>query len=326
MAANYQSGVCNNTDDLLAIIDTFLTGTLSWTKVYHNVLEKVDNNVSNESYHRNTYYYQHAGQYFFLAGGVEGLSVDYRTYIRGGCLNGVVNTATGLSPYAYDDQDGYQYSFVANDLAGPFTKYHLFGGQEGLNGEYFYCCVETAAGVFTHFGLGRLDKIGSIDASFAVGLFWSQSGYYWQNPSSGYHQRMFDGWSSFDSGSHGHISFYQLGTVPPAPEQYIFGYNSANVYGSMGGSMGQYLYEDSPNAYNGRTTLIPQYIHCDDRGSPSWQRIVGLAPAIRFLNITNLQPEDLVDTDWIVFPMKAKNATTGASSAAYGIAYRWQET
>lgn len=334
MAAYYQSGVCNNTNDLLAIADAFIVGSLGWTQLQHQ-LEYIGGVVS-DSTARNTYYYTVNGGYYFMAGGIEGVSVDYRTYIKGGVINGHTPTPLEADPifiYAFDDQVGYQYTATANDFAGPYVKYHMFGGQEGTEGNYFYCVVEKTAGLFAHFGMGDLDRIGDTIGRFVVCLNWSYSAFYWRNVDSAYHQRLFDGHSSLNSGERGHLAFHQLtpdigdpGYDPAVPENYIFGYDNSHVFGGVGGSLNLYFGEDSPNAFNGRTMLMPNYIHVDDRGSPSWQRIVGIAPAFRFLKMDNLQPEDIIDTDWMVFPLKTKNAATGPTSYNYAIAYRWQDT
>ena len=327
MAAYYQTGVANNTTDLLAIIDEFIRNVVGgWTLVHYNPLEKINNSAS-ESSHRTTYYYSHNNAYYWMACGVEGVSTDYRSYIQGGVISSVQATDTGLSPYAFDDQEGYLYYATANDFTGPYTKYHLFGGTEGTDGSYIYVVVEKTAGLFTHWGMGSLDRIGTIQGHFAVCMNWNYSTSYWRSVSNNRHQRMFDGWSSYNSGARGHLSLRQrVDIIFPAADQYIWGFDGSHVYGSTGGSLAQYLGEDSPNQYNGRAMLIPMWCHCDDRESPSWQRIVGLAPAHRFCRIDNLQPEDIVDTDWMVFPFKAKNAATGPTSSVYGLAYRWQDT
>jgi hypothetical protein len=37
-----------------------------------------------------------------------------------------------------------------------------------------------------------------------------------------------------------------------------------------------------------------------------------------------LNAGDIVDTDWMVFPIKSKTATDKPNTGAYGIAYKWQ--
>lgn len=325
MANIYQTGTTTDTQALISLISTFLTSTLGWTLLQANSAE-LFNNINNDANTKYTRYYQSPlGTYFFLSTGIEGTTVDYRNYIIGGVLEG--HTTSGVPPvYAYDDQAGYVRYFYSNDVAGPYTAYHFFGGQEGVDGNYFYCVLETEAGKFSHFGIGELDRIGNITGRFAVGLWWNMTVTYWRDVNSSNHQRMFDGSSTGGSqnAGGGHLSYHQL-TVPPDPDNYRFGTSLNGVTGSGYRGLNGVLVDDSPNAFNGRTALLPAHVYLYDQGSPTnWYRLVGMAPAHRFLNIANHSPGDIIDTDWICFPIKAKNAVTGPTSGNYGWAYKFQ--
>jgi len=312
----------------MGIIDIFLVNVLGWENKQTNLWEKVDDNPA-DSYGRKTNYYISPSpvRYYFLTTGIDGDEIDYRTYISGGCLEGWSETGLGGVPHSYHDQIGYQYVFTSNEFEGPYTKYHLFGGQEGVDGQYFYCVVETSAGLFNHFGLGQLDRIGSKTGSFAVSLYWSMSISYWRSVTNSHHQRMFDSHSS-TYGGRGHLQYHQH-TFAPETENYLFGYSSDHCYGGSvggggkqnGGINGAFV-GDGPSAFNGRTMLMPNHILLDD--GASWKRMVGIAPAFRTVMIHNLQAEDIVDTDWMVFPIKAKNTTSGPNSGNYGWAYKFQ--
>lgn len=317
MARYYQTGTASSPSALHDIIAFFMENTLSWTKLDKNNWEKKDGNVA-DNYHYETSYWLKGGRYFFMSNGYQ----DYDNYFSCGALEGWVDSGSGTLPYSYFNQTGYGGYAHSNDMAGPFTKYHLFGGQEGVDGDYMYCVVETTAGKFTHFGMGYLNRIGSIPCPFYVGTYWNMSTSYWRNASSDRHQRMFDS-SSARYALYGGISFHQ-NTTSPTTEHYKFGGvdNYTQLYGGSIGGMNGEFFGDGPNAMNGRSILMPNHIRLND--GTGWYRIIGMAPAFRSIDIERLQPEDIVDTDWMVFPVKAKNTTTGANSGNYGWAYKFQ--
>lgn len=314
MARFYQTGTAATAGDLLSIISFFMTNTVgTWNLVHSNGAE-LFNNTNNEANTKNSRYFSMNGGYYFLSTGIN----DYANYMIGGVIEGISPTDSGGSPYAYDDQVGYQRAFTANDMAGPYTKYHLFGGNEGVDGNYIYCVLETTAGLFTHFGIGDLNRIGSLTGRFAVGLYWNMGVSYWRSIGNSRHQRMFDS-NAQNYGVGGHLSYHQT-TTSPTPETFQFGGTNQVYGGSIGGWNAQFI-DDNPNTLNGRVMLMPNHIRVWEG---AWYRIAGIAPAFRTLRIDNLQPEDIVDTDWMVFPVKAKNAATGPTSGVYGWAYKFQ--
>lgn len=333
MPAYYQTGTATSTDTMLSLMNTFLVNTLGWTLEQHNPEERNGNSTS-DSLKYNTYYYTVNGGHYFISTGFEGATIDYRTYIRGGVLKAEKDTPDppGTPPlfnsasqpiYAFPDQDGYLYNGRMDGATGPYTKYHLFGGQEGVNGNYCYLVLETSSGLFTHFGIGELDRIGDLPVRFCVGLAWNYTTAQQRSLTSTYHQRMFDSHMSNNSG-HGGAIYYDRDSLPhPAAQAWRFG-NSilSSAAGEAIGGMTSALMTDGPNAMNGRTVLLPNHIRGWD--GDSWYRILGVAPAFRSVRINNLQPEDVVDTDWMVFPIIAKNAATGPTSGNYGWAYKFQ--
>jgi len=319
MARYYQTGTAASGDALHQIMTYFAVNTLGWNLLQSNPWEKVSNSATDAN-RRRTSYFSIPGAYLFIANGYE----TYDNYLVGGVLEGWSETGLGSNPYAYDDQQGYQYSAYCDELYGPFTKYHLFGGTEGTGGRYLYAVVETTAGIFTHFGIGTLNRVGDLDVPFSVGLTWNMSTTYWRSLGDSHHQRMFDSSSAYQSAGRGHVSLHQKNPAGTA-ECYYFGNNDVTynaVGGSVGGMNGEFI-SDSPNSMNSRAMLMPNHIRVRD-AEDAWYRIVGIAPAFRTINIRNLQPEDIVDTDWMVFPVKAKNTTTGPNSGNYGWAYKFQ--
>ena len=314
MARFYQTGTAASSGDLLSIISFFLTNTVgTWNLLYSNQAETYNGN-SGDSNLRNSRYFSMNGGYYFLTTGVN----DYANYMIGGVLEGVLDTNPIGTPYSYNNQPGYSRAFNANDMAGPYTKYHLFGGNEGVEGNYMYCVLETSSGLFTHFGIGDLNRIGSITGRFGVGLYWNMSASYWRSITSSRHQRMFDS-NAHNYGVGAHLSYHQ-NVVAPTAETYQFGGSSQVYGGSIGGWNAQFI-DDTPNTLNGRVMLMPNHVRVWDG---AWFRIAGIAPAFRSVRIDNLQAGDIIDTDWMTFPVKAKNAPTGPTSGNYGWAYKFQ--
>lgn len=334
MPAFYQSGTATDTHQLLNIVNTFLQSQLGWNLLQFNPLEK-KNDSDNEAFHYRTYYYSNNGAIYFLSTGIEGVEQDFRTNIFGGVIEGHSQTGLtdefddGIFPHSFFDQEGFVYNFNMNEMEGPYTRYHLFGGVEGLDGEYCYLVVESSSGVYCHMGIGMIDRVGNTKAPFATSLYWNMSTSYWRSTTSSYHQRMFDSHSSY-YGGRGHLSFHSdVDPVAPAPSLYLFGYSTDHAYGGSVGGTGQTsgglngaFVSDSPNAINARAMLQPNHILVDD--GLSWKRIVGVAPAFRTIMIDHFQAEDVVDTDWMIFPIKSKNAPSGPSSGNYGWAYKFQ--
>jgi len=336
MTAKYQSGTATDTHQLLSIVNTFLTSQLGWSMIQHNPHEKINDNDA-DSEGRHTYYYTKDGTYYFLTTGIEGETVDYRTSIWGGILEGHSETGLidgfgdGVLPYSFRNQEGFVYEFSMNEMEGPYTRYHLFGGAEGLDGHYCYLVVEASSGLFCHMGIGQIDRVGNTKAPFATSLYWNMGTSYWRSIGSSHHQRMFDSGSSY-YGGRGHLKFHSdVDPVAPTPSLYLFGYSTDHAYGgSIGGNGGTSgglngpFCSDSPNAINARAMLQPNHILVDD--GLSWKRIVGVAPGFRTIMIDHFQAEEVVDTDWMVFPVKSKNAPSGPTSGVYGWAYRFQRT
>lgn len=336
MANNYQTGTATDPQHLKTIIDSFLGG-LGWSidaKTEYNGGIPNGGSATDAQTYYTTYYTKNARIYFLTH---QKNSDD----ILGGPLKEYVNpivtipdVPTGNEVYSIFNQESYSSYAQTNDIEGPFTAYHFFEGTEGDGGIYFYCVLETVAGVFAHFGMGELDKVGTLPAQFVVCTYWDQQASVVDNPLSGSHSSMFDGLTSPLTRS-GLLSCNQL-TAEPNPEYYRFGYETYSggginyykrVRGGVRSGLNAYFHGRSPNAFNGRALLQPNYIDLYDTNAANggWYRRVGLAPAFRSTMIQHLQAGDIVDTDWMVFPIKAKSGADGENNSNYyGHAYKWQ--
>jgi len=206
----------------------------------------------------------------------------------------------------------------------PIT-YHMFSDGNGS-----HCVVEWLGGVFQHINVGYLEKYGSwVGGVYVSGTYWNRSStnganfYPWD--SAPYHSRPFDASASGSVWNFGHIRADYL-----SQKVAVFGKDSATGNIAVGLPMlTRYMIDRSPNAYNGRAALVPieVLLGLEDDTRPSYWIPLGRVSNAAYINITNLNPVDTILTDWMVFPLSAKNSG-GSVASGYinsmniGMAYR----
>lgn len=89
------------------------------------------------------------------------------------------------------------------------------------------------------------------------------------------------------------------------------------------------LVDDSPNSSNNRAALIPvefalASVPYQSNAAAFQYMQIGQIPTAASIDITNLNPKDTVNTDWMVFPLSQKNgdATRFVNTLNYGMAYK----
>lgn len=230
----------------------------------------------------------------------------------------------------------------SNALAGPYQRYDFFTGV-GQNGPYLYVVVETAAGLFKHFGIGILDGMGVLNpGSFMFNSNWNYSTNYVGNmlstahmipwmgnessPTNGYHNTLLASGTTIRADADTLSPKWYLGTNQPG---------SANIYvprrmrGGPGaenqpGQVLSYPILASASMRTGRTTLVPTLMLGERTGgqySP-----LGSGPGVRWVQLDYLDPGAVltIGTDqWKVFPVVRKNGSgMQPNSLLYGYAYR----
>lgn len=252
-----------------------------------------------------------------LARGGEFITICWRTAAPDRVwLNSATSINTSLKIYT---QAGASPLSLQLPIGTTAIRYHLFS-----DGSATHCVVEKQTGVFMHINLGVLTKYGSFTGGiFVTGSAWYDPVNSWGSPS---HTRPFDAYSN--GVPPGHIRATYAGN-PVAWFSRVNGSFTTNVaYGMPLWSLSYPLLR-SPNAYNGRALLIPIEVTLgleNNTQQPSYHKPVGRVDNAAYINITNLNPGDEILTDWMVFPLSAKNA--GGSSAGFvnslniGMAYR----
>lgn len=221
----------------------------------------------------------------------------------------------------------------ANNMVGPFQAYHFFAGVNEAGQSYLHVVVEVQPGSFRHIGIGVINKMGAITTgAYNYGGRWNYQAYpnYWINSVNYQHTIPWDSIESnswrgttircdSDSISPKYGYFNQSMSVGTYARVYggIF-YISASEYQFAGGLA------RGPSTLTGRAVLIPIFgaVH---RPGDNYSMLGG-PPDIRFVNIRNLLPGELIalgPDSWKVFPILRKNGASGlGNSGEWGYAYR----
>lgn len=232
-----------------------------------------------------------------------------------------LNTALSASESPLTSQvQAAPYNCRVENLGGPHVAYHFFSDNDGVN-----VVVEIVTNVFVHFNFGVLQKNGDfVGGQYVTGLHAPYPVY----------TTLFGGYNhgTFGQGSVGAMESNYNGTsghvrTPIGGPVAALGVNLGTSYAwstGMAGNAGRPLVTYSPNSFNGRSVLVPINIVQGSSGNTGPYYQLGTVGNARFINITNLNPKEKVNTDWMVFPLSQKNGpgTTYLNSGNYGIAYR----
>ena len=203
-------------------------------------------------------------------------------------------------------------------------RYHFFSDGDSTN-----AAVEWLGGAYQHINIGALKKYGAFTGGlYVTGTYWNRGAVNFGNYGawdSSNHNRPFDALNPIIAACGGHVRVNYL-AQPVA----FFGYQTpvGNIVFGMQ-LLSMYMLNRSPNAYNGRAVLVPIEIllGLEDSLSPTHYKPLGRVENAAYVNITNLNVLEEILTDWVVFPLSAKNsggtvASGYINSLNYGIAYR----
>lgn len=372
---NYQTGTYSvnggGWNALMDIVATFLTVTVGggWTldALYDDEFQTISGNPNAFRDWYTHYFKLTPGPgkddsiYFFLTAGSLGPDIRCGVldhWVDPNPSNALKAGSTGVGyDYFWGFQDKAQpaITWVTGDISGDVT-YHLFGGFEG-SGTFLYCVIETPDKEYSHFGFGRLDKIGNYNGGeFACGQMW------WENRNnesndvgSNYHVRMFDSNNINNAeGTSSHLNGgrHQWNTVHDYPNPHVYmwpgyevGMNNDHLlggddaaryytyggphwepwqaYGCSVGGMNTPFLANGISTFNGNALFNVDYTRVYDQIQGAWI-IIGQAPAFRSVRMDQIQENEVVG-DYVVFPVKSRNiGTLGTdnNSRYYGWAYR----
>lgn len=301
----YQTGTTTSVSDLITTLFSFATANgftagSTWTNGSYSVATLVK-----------------GGIYFIFEYKSDDLLMNTATALTG---SGAALAQTGAAAKSLD----------IFPIQGPHVSYHMFA-----DGNAIHVAVEITTNVFTHLNFGMITKNGSwtggafitgsrspsiaspTPAQLAVNATYSNFPFYTIGPTgSGNNQPVY----------YGHIRSDALGTGKMAT------FGSVNVSNASDACYcvswlddgGMPILDASPNASNGRSVILPITLIQSTLGLTGPYFQLGHIPNAGLINIANLNPKDLVNTDWMVFPIGIKGSTNGTyiNSLNYAMAYK----
>ena len=236
---------------------------------------------------------------------------------------------------AYSPTDGNGYSLTSTgNFTYPFVSRHFF-----TNGKMVAMVIETKSGIFRHHAFGKFDTFGNVDGGeFAGGttpatedntnLSANYIGYYDYSATELLTHPFVFGWShSYKANNQYKYCWIRKGNkfirvngnsqiVDAVNVEFCCGYNT-HFYG-LGG-----------NNYNGRVQLYPIVWNIIKAYQPNALTTFPQIPMyytdfVALVDIKDLLPEDIVNNDWVVFPLVSKSTTllNDVGTSNYGIAYK----
>ena len=240
---------------------------------------------------------------------------------------------TGMDAYSHIDGNGYSLTSTGN-FTYPFVSRHFF-----TNGKMVAMVIETKSGIFRHHAFGKFDTFGNVDGGeFAGGttpanvnntnLYSDTIGsYHYSNTQLLIHPFVF-GWSYNAELSNAYKycwirkgnKFIRVNgnnqSSSAVNVEFCCGYNT-HFYG-LGG-----------NNYNGRVQLYPIVWNIikayQSNALTTFPQIpMYYTDFVALVDIKDLLPEDVVNNDWVVFPLVSKSTTLigDVGTSNYGIAYK----
>ncbi|NYZ69104.1 hypothetical protein H0A36_24085 [Endozoicomonas sp. SM1973] len=324
----YQTGLANNVNDFLDKLRIYAE-SIGWT-IHKHLVANIDGGANNGVWlqlsHPSVGYFS-----FYSDNRTESESEHYpkpSIFISG---------ETGVSEGGIWEQPGStaEDSSETNGLYGPFT-YFLFGSTN-----YIHCVIEIRSGLFSHLGIGMLEKSGYHGGQYVFGTRYfvniddtgSASARNWKYTN---HTLPFDAIESSKASTliRMNNNWLKIGTYNSyAPNGSGWGpiraceesysdtrQRQKNPYG--------WLFDASPNELNSITPLFPLLTYAKDVQERGY--LLGNPPEMRWCNMKNIVPGDSMfigEDEWVIFPIKAKvlegNAPKGQySSYLYGLAYK----
>ncbi len=296
----FATGTSTNLDNLIDQMMTFAVANAGYTDVtggFHRVLEK-----DGMHYHFATTTHITVTQVLRMA-----LSQTYAN-----------------EDWAATPSISAQASMTAYDFVGPYSGHYFFS-----DGGSVHCVLEVSPGIFNHLSFGAINKHGDnwVGGEFIAG--------------GHYHYKVSNLWRPI-SDVQGCCTFTATGSnsSPYRSQIRVEGLpNATSIYAPFGSAtlsnraygcspddtlnIQENILRDSPNAATGRVALLPQYIHVhEDAGDLHYH--LGTIDGVRILKMDNIQPAEIVNTDWQVFPICQKNGdrVNCPDSGTYAFAYK----
>ena len=241
---------------------------------------------------------------------------------------------TGMDAYNNVDGNGYSLTSTGN-FTYPFVSRHFF-----TNGKLVAMVIETKSGIFRHHAFGKFDTFGNVDGGeFAGGTTPDTvnntnlssantiGSYYYSDTNQLTHPFVF-GWSYYAASNNAYkYCWIRKGNKFIRVNGNTQSTNGVNVEFCCG--YNTHFYGLGGNNYNGRVQLYPIVWNIIKAYQPNALTTFPQIPMyytdfVALVDIKDLLPEDVVNNDWVVFPLVSKSTTLigDVGTSNYGIAYK----
>lgn len=213
-------------------------------------------------------------------------------------------------------------------IFAPFTSYHLF-----TEGTVVHCAIEMSNGSWQHMNFGDVTKYSAWPAAGGhyLSMQWFELNSFYDNLGVDCFYLFSDVGGNAPGGvqaSYMAITYGGLkwGSWTGNLQGNPFQANALSAYSFMRG-IADRIIRDQPNVFNDRAMGLRMDIFVKDNqtgGSNLWLPC-GYIPNIRAINIRDLNAKDIINTDWMVFPVQTKGhglINTYATTGNYGWAVR----
>jgi hypothetical protein len=286
---SYQTGSATSVQNFLQILSTFIIAN-GFT------VNRQDNDGSYERLNceKNGYFYNFYGDDNNI---LLTLSSSYTDVAKGSQLD---ETPDGVTEVR---------RCHANDIAsGAFSAYHLFYDQD-----FVHAVIEAQSGVYHHICFGEIAKYGTwTGGAYIDAVYWSTSVSFIDDPNvtsqhsclahcySGAHS-IDSMWLKYDRDA---ANTYIGQTGSSSTTDLVLSGSAIQDASTSLGNMFVF-HKSTPTSQTSRVISTPLELYATN-GNSGLKEMMGYLPFTRSVNIQLLNSGDIVDTDWIVFPVKAK--------------------
>lgn len=231
-------------------------------------------------------------------------------------------------------QRNFSRSDLYGNYNGAFTGYYFFTDGVSVN-----MALEVNPNVFTHLSFGNVTKYGTwtggeyVSGVYCDYFYSTTSEWRWGSStgpyfSGGIETTNYEGAVRHIPGAaYGDYRDYAGVRSTQTDNQcarFVMPVNVTDPVSTLDQrSMIGRLLRDTPSTYNQRACLFPTYLRLWNPTLSLWH-LAGHVDNVRVLNMELIDPKELVDVDWMVFPQIAKfgDISSNAVSGSLGVAYK----
>lgn len=294
----------------------FQTGSLSTVQ---NIIDNLDTFAVANGYTKNQKYTN--GNWYILSLTKNSLVYNIAVDTTNNLLELQIPTSHTASSAWGSDPGANTAEPQANNLTG-LSGYDFFANSTNIRG-----VIKLNDGRYKPFCFGETVRTGYTGLPFCGATYWNETGTSAYTPFSGFHA-----WLMYTYSTSGHYaairvggSLHYQGSSPATATGYV---SSGWKGGGFNMDINNALLIRTPSDSNLRATGVQKFLAVSNglTGSNLRYAPAGYIDGFVDLNITHLNPEQVVDTDWVVYPYIKKDigqATSGnVSSQEYGLAFQ----